>query len=398
MADLDQTVPFAREAAAGYDRRRLHGARIFLGGGGALASNLALNLALSESGEIVVVDMDTIDPTNITRSPLFAGLASVAKPKAKAVAEGFLRYAYAPEAKARYAVDRVEALGLGAFQGADVIVSCVDSFATRAYLSQVSRLLGIPLVEAGFRYPRGHVSVFSNRDPAGPCWACHKGAELTAAGSCTLYSRTVVAAGGVPATQSLAAVFGALVAEAAVKALHAEFPLDNTMFDLNISTGQSSLIGLVADTDCVTGHRVAGDIVSLDVGADEAVAKIFDALGGRVGEPVLHLPHPFLVEAPCLACGRNVSVRKPRYMLTQAPSCQGCIAGSMPPAEVTPGSFTTITTVRPNERVAATRARKLGLPPGAVFEVEDERTGESFFAHLSGGVDDLFVLKTRGGS
>lgn len=385
---------FARETLAGYSPTVLQEGTVFMAGAGALANNVALNLALSGLGNLLGCDDDVIDGSNVTRAPLFATPDAPGKPKTKVLTQSYLRLARAPTPRAGYAMKRVEALGLGAFRGVNAIVSAVDSFATRAYLAGAARLLGIPFIEAGFKYPLGNLSVASNRDPEAPCWACFKAAHLDLSASCTLYSQGVQATGYIPATQSVAGVFGSLVTEATIQALHGNFPLDGQFFELNVKTGVSRLTTLIPDPECLTGHRTANDILELDVAADEPVTHIFEAIGSCLKEPRLRLPQPFVLTMPCRACGQVVSIYKPGYEVRTAPTCTACLTGS-PQTEKPAGLLQTISFIERDDRLSRTRARKLGLLPGALFEMEDPYTCENLFVRLSGGPDDLFVQKSR---
>ena len=165
----------SRETLAGYDRARLEGAVVVVVGAGAAGNNVVLTLALAGVGELRIIDPDTVEPSNLTRAPLFRRermAGNRRRHKARELALGALGHSYASAPVARYAAARVESLGLGVFEGAHVVVSAVDSLTVRAYLADATRLLGIPLVETGFAGPSGHVSAFANRAGEEPCWRC----------------------------------------------------------------------------------------------------------------------------------------------------------------------------------------------------------------------------------
>ena len=62
---------FSREALAGYDPERLSSAKVAVVGLGAAGSNVVQTLALAGVGELRLIDFDVVEPTNLTRSPLF---------------------------------------------------------------------------------------------------------------------------------------------------------------------------------------------------------------------------------------------------------------------------------------------------------------------------------------
>lgn len=388
------TEMFSRETLAGYDRDVLDHGVVVLVGCGAAGNNIAQNLALAGVGEMRFIDMDTVEPSNLTRSPLFRRERMAGKRtrwKAREIALGTLAASYARDPIVRYATTRVEALGLGALAGASVVISAVDSFAVRAYLADVTRLLGVPLIELGFSAPRGQVSVFPNRAPDESCWRClHPHVEHGGI-SCTLYARAVVAEGRVPATQTVAATFGAFAAEAAIQALHGRFPLGGKLYQMDMREGRSRLVELTTDLACPGVHRKLSAITALDVGADDPLARVFAAVGDAIANPVLELPAPFLVEAPCAKCGTNVRVGRPAWAVSEPPACRTC--PTVP--QLGGGGAIIVTTVAPREPLAQRSCRTLGLPPAAIFEVADTVSGSTSAFQFAGSVEDLFITKCR---
>ena len=193
---MDRTELLSRERLAGYDPERLERAVILLVGAGAAGCNIALDLALSGVGELRVVDFDHVEASNVSRAPLFRRERLVGgrvRHKARELAQGFLAFSYAANPLARFAVAPVQALGLGAFQGVDVVISAVDGFRDRAWLSDAARACGVPFIEVGFSAPRGHVSVFPNRSSEEPGWRCLMPGADTGGISCALYARSVCA-------------------------------------------------------------------------------------------------------------------------------------------------------------------------------------------------------------
>ncbi len=384
----------SREKLAGYDPATLS-TRVVVVGAGAAGNNIVQTLALSGCTDIAIIDYDTIEPSNLTRSPLFRPermQGSRRRFKAREVALSAVEVSYAEDFKARYAIAPVEALGLGAFEGAGVVIAAVDSLSLRAFLADATRLLGIPLVEVGFLAPNGQVSVFPNRTTGEPCWRCLHPEVQHGSASCALYAEAAIAAGIAPATQTVAAVFGSLAAEAAIMALHGEFPLGGKVLHLDIRTGKSTVLELVADPQCPGGHRLLGEVQPLSVTTNDSAQLLLAAASGHgIADPVLRLPLPFMVEAPCVACGSRVSIQRPVWTLSSPPRCKACKTerSSEPVLPVITSR------VARSDRIAQLQCKRLGLSSGAVFEIEDAATRKSQAFHLAGGPDDLFITKTR---
>lgn len=385
---------FSREALAGYDREAMDQAVIAEVGAGAGANNQTINYALTGVGEMRCVDHDFVERSNVTRSPCFRREPSGCtkkKWKARELAERFLELSYAHSPVARHAIARVEALGLAAFSGASVIVSAVDSFAVRAYLADISRLLGIPLVESGFSGSAGHITVFQNGNADESCWRCLNPRVQTKGLSCTLYAERVEQDGRVPATQPLAALWGAAVSEAAIQAVHGNFPLGGKVFHLDIRTGESRVSQITRNPHCPGVHRRFAEIFDSGVGVTEPASKLFERVRDIASQPILRLPFPFIVDAPCARCGATVPLRTPTYAISDAPVCAGeCHAG----AKQAQGALAT-TEVTPTDEFASWSLRKLSLAPGTIVEIEDVATGALHAVRLQGGPDDIYVTRRR---
>lgn len=392
---MDTTGLHSREGRAGYDRKVLRTSVIGVVGAGALGSNVVQTLGLSGVGELRIGDFDFIEPSNATRSPLFpkaATLGTKRRSKAKELAKGALELSYAEEPVVRYACSRVEALGLGALAGSDVIISAVDSFRARAWLSDAARLLGIPLVEGGFSGSRGQVSVYGNATADAPCYSCLNPTAEAGGISCTLYARGVLSEGGIPATQTIAALTAAYVAEAAIRLLHPDgSPLAEKLLTFDVKEGKGSLINLTTDPECPGVHRRIGEIRELTVRASEPVANIFEALPD-IREPELILPADYLVEAPCARCGRRVHIGRPEWDVHEAPACSVCgVTGEESGSRKV--GVVVASRVRPGDLLGKRSCRKVGIPPLGIAEVVDGTSGESTWIALDGSLDDLYAAK-----
>jgi molybdopterin/thiamine biosynthesis adenylyltransferase len=132
---------------SGAVQERLRSASVVLIGAGALGSPVGQYLAATGVGRIGVVDDDVVELSNLNRQPLhFTPDISLpksdnAKVKLSALNPDVLVESY----PARLDDQNAEAIVLGA----DLVVDCSDSFATRYTVNDACCAAGIPLVEAG---------------------------------------------------------------------------------------------------------------------------------------------------------------------------------------------------------------------------------------------------------
>lgn len=395
---------FSRERLAGYDPACLTSGIALVVGAGALGQNTAQNLALAGIGELRIVDKDSFEDHNRTRSPIYPlpeekellGLS-----KARAVACKLRRIMTAPRPVMRYAHRWIQELGDGAFKDVSVVIACVDNPEARAYLSDKARLHCIPYIEGGFEGPEISLSCYpvakGEKAQAAPCWQCsHQ--DLLGAFSCKFYATLAEESGVVPAIQNAAATLAGLQSEAAVLALHGDtiMPFEFVAFDLNVRTMQVRKIRLAADPQCEGLHRsLDEEPLKLRTSADVTVENLLQEISDYFGKPsVIELFTPLIWTAPCTVCGRITSVQSLNWLWMKTPRCEQCdgpypLVGS--DEYIKSAMVFNQLSFQSDPKVLRAACREAGLPPLSLIEARDEG-GLSRFFELAGTVDDLFEL------
>jgi molybdopterin/thiamine biosynthesis adenylyltransferase len=399
VTDEDQAAVFSRERLAGYDPDVVAGKCVLVAGAGALGQNTLIDIALSGVGELRIVDHDLFEPHNRTRSPCYPTAEEQRRlglEKARITAWRLLPLA-TPAPRTRFAVSRIQELGLGAFAGVDVVVSCVDNARARAYLADVSRLVGLPLIEGGFDGAEISLSCFpparGRAALTSPCWRCsHQ--ELAGAFSCRFTAERAEEQGVIPAIQAAAATLAGIQAEATIMALHGRYPLGDRVLDFDIRQGRSRLTTLATDPACPGAHRSLGRAKRrLTAGPATSVrdllAETQDVLGGSTA---VRLREPFVATASCSGCRCSVSVNEPLWSWAANPFCVHCggfrlriptAIGTAPPA-----IFVELDDMLPGE-ILDLRCEQVGLGPRDLIEVIDPARRTTVL-QLNGNVSDIF--------
>lgn len=132
--------PDALEARIGHAaRERLRAARIGVAGAGGLGSNIAVMLARSGVGELVVADFDVVDLSNLNRQHYFRG--DLGRPKVEALADQI--HAIDPAVRVQAHRTRVTAENARElFGGCDVVCEAFDDPEGKALLAE--QLLSMP--------------------------------------------------------------------------------------------------------------------------------------------------------------------------------------------------------------------------------------------------------------
>jgi adenylyltransferase/sulfurtransferase len=212
---------FARlEAIKWWKPERMAAARVLVVGAGAIGNEVIKNLALLGIGNIIVVDMDKIERSNLSRSVLFRQ-TNEGEYKS-AVAARAARELY-PEIKALSVVANVCAqMGLGYFRWADVVVGALDNREARVFVNRACAQVGRPWFDGGIDVLNGIVRGFA--PPATACYECTMGQAdwdlLAKRRSCALLAQQAFAEGGTPTTPTTASIIGAIQAQEVVKRLH----------------------------------------------------------------------------------------------------------------------------------------------------------------------------------
>lgn len=144
---FDRQVRFAPLGRAGQER--LQSARVLVVGVGALGGAIAQALTRAGVGELVLVDRDVVEPTNLARQVLFdAEHARAGTPKALAAAETLARIGGPTRIQPHVA--HVDALSLARLAlGAVLLLDGTDNLATRYLLNDFAVSRGVPWIYAG---------------------------------------------------------------------------------------------------------------------------------------------------------------------------------------------------------------------------------------------------------
>jgi len=215
--------------------QKVKDAKVLVAGAGALGNEALKNLALFGVGNIVVVDFDTIEHSNLTRSILFRAEDADKKLYKADVASERIKEIN-PEIKTLPVCGNlITDVGLGLYRRMDVIIGCLDNLQARILLNRLCFRAGKTWVDGGIGDLEGQVSVYQ---PGCNCYECN----LTEDEKQDLYKRISCAgvvkmneiAGRVATTPVSASIIAAVQVQEAMKIIHQE--------DVN-SGNFSSLVG-----------------------------------------------------------------------------------------------------------------------------------------------------------
>lgn len=200
---------------------RVKNARVLVVGAGALGNEVLKNLALFGVGNIYVVDFDTIEYTNLTRSILFREddadkgyyKADIAARRIRKINRNINVHAI---------VGRLDSdVGLGLYKSMDVVIGCLDSRIARLQLNRQCIRAEVPWVDGSIENLDGLVRVYKKGIN---CYEC----ELPDSTKETIFQQMSCAdvahrntnAGRIPTTPVIASIIGAVQVQEAMKIIH----------------------------------------------------------------------------------------------------------------------------------------------------------------------------------
>jgi molybdopterin/thiamine biosynthesis adenylyltransferase len=365
-----------------WDQEKLRSARVLVIGAGALGNEVLKNLALLGFGNIVVVDLDSIEASNLSRSVLFRA-TDVGRRKADAAAEA-VRDIF-PEARIHpITANVVHGLGLGLFAWADVVLAGLDNREARLWINRACWKMNKPWIDGAIEGINGVARAFLPGHP--PCYECTLGetdwAILNKRMSCNLLALESDTAGKVATTPTISSIIAGLQVQEAVKLLHGLPVLAGQGFIFEGLNHTSYKVEYTENSDCMS-HYTFAEIISLGETSHElALAQLLARARKDLGaqDVVLEFSRDVIHKLACPGCGAEeelfAAVGTVRYARGKCPAC-----GQMR-AVITAHSYTGAETF--GERTPV----QLGLP---VFDVFSARSAEREIAYLIAG-DEKEVL------
>lgn len=382
VLDLTESRYHRVELITWWRQARLRSARVLVVGAGALGNEVIKNLALLGIGQLMIIDRDTIELTNLPRAVLFRE-EHIGQPKAAVAAEG-ARALNADTLVTALRGDVTKDIGLGVFRRADVVVACLDNRAARRAVNQACHQVGRPWVDGGIDALDGMVRVFSPATAESACYECTLTPEdyrfLYESYNCPPRARPHEAR--VPTTTTAAAIAGALQTQEAIKLLHGFAVASGVVTLFSGLSLQMRQMAYIRRPDCPV-HYTFPAIVALPLRAgSHTVADLFDALTRVAGDALeIQLPHVLLATLSCRNCAQKQDIyRRYHDVPREEYLCPACgreriplIVDTLPLGSLTRSSFGDVPLAR------------LAIPPLAILGVTTS-TG-TIYVELSGDAE-----------
>lgn len=151
-------------------QEKLLAARVLILGLGGLGSPVAMYLAATGVGHLVLVDDDDVDLSNLQRQIVHT-TERIGQSKVASAAQIIAQLN--PEVQVTCLAQRLDQKSLEQHLAeVDLVLDCTDNFSSRFALNAACVATGTPLVSGAAIRMEGQVAVFDSRRPDSPCYRC----------------------------------------------------------------------------------------------------------------------------------------------------------------------------------------------------------------------------------
>jgi molybdopterin/thiamine biosynthesis adenylyltransferase len=365
-----------------WDQAKLQAARVLVIGAGALGNEILKNLVLLGFERIVVVDLDRIEESNLSRTILYRS-SDVGAFKADVAARSVKTLA--PDAKVKPLVANVvQDCGLGLIAWSDVVIAGLDNREARLWINRSAWKMNRPWIDGAIEGINGVARVFVAGQA--PCYECTLGETdwrlLEQRMSCNLLLREANTEGKVATTPTISSVIAGIEVQEAVKLLHGLPTLSSSAYIFEGLNHTSYKVNYTANPDCMS-HFTLDEVVELPQTSAELTLEDLRQQGIRdLGTPdvAVEFSRDILHELECPECRAAEQRFSPlgsvRYDEGRCPN-----DGQM-------RAVKTIHGYSGAENFGGRRLDQLGLP---LFDVFIARSNERERAYLMAG-DRITVL------
>jgi len=362
-----------------WEREKVVNANVMVVGAGALGNEVIKNLTLMGVGNIFIVDFDTIEFANLSRSVLFRESdtgrkkAEVAAARAKEIN---------PNVHVQYFHgDITTALGLGVFRRMDVIIGCLDNREARLAVNRFSYWINKPWVDGAIQEFFGLARVFVPGE--GACFECTlteiARRDLSIRYSCPLLARENILLGKVPTTPTIASIIAGIQSQEALKLIHNKPVEPGKVIHFNGMTNVVHTTSYTPVEDCES-HWTYGDITELPLRANTTTLDdILQIAHHDLGpDAVIELDQELILSLNCPQCGTHEEVLQPISEVGfNRAHCSVC--GLLRETEMTH-------TIHGDENFLSRTLASIGIPPLHILRAYN--TEEYRFYELTGDLND----------
>ena len=309
-SDFEENRYSRLELIPWWNQELLHNSTVMVVGAGAIGNELIKNLALLGVGKIVIVDMDKIEQTNLTRSILYR-MKDVGKYKSQAAAEAAMEIN--PDVKAICLNQNIVTdIGLGVFRSMDIVLGGLDNREARLAINQSCYKVNKPWIDGAIEVLNGFARVFV---PPGPCYECTMTETdwklINKRKSCALLTHDEMLEGKTPTTPTSSSIIAGVQVQEMLKILHNDRNLPTLAgkgYVFNGLTHDSFVVEYQLKDDCMS-HDLYDNIKEMNWSAREITIKdVLEQAAKDLGDgAIIEFDRDIATTATCV-CGHTKEI------------------------------------------------------------------------------------------
>lgn len=288
-----------------WDEKKIQQTRVLVIGAGALGNEILKNLALLGFVQVVVVDLDRIEESNLSRTVLYRS-EDVGQFKAEVAARS--ARGISPHIRVSPIVANViHDCGLGLFAWSDMILAGLDNREARLFINRSAWRMNRPWIDGAIEGINGVVRLF--QPGHAPCYECTLGETdwklLEQRMSCNLLTRESDPGGKVPTTPTISSIIAGIQVQEAVKLIHGLPTLSSRGYIFEGLNHTSYLVEYTDNPECMS-HYTHEEIVQLPQRSSELTLTQLLERGRRdLGTPevTVEFSRDVIHKFSCPQCG-----------------------------------------------------------------------------------------------
>ena len=333
--ELSESRYDRQQRVAWWDQTRLAGARVLVVGAGALGNEVVKSLSLVGVGDVVVVDLDVVETSNLARC-IFFRAEDEGRPKAEVLAER--ASAVNPDISIHGVVADVRSFGTGIALRSDVVIGALDNREARLYCNRLAARVGRPWVDGAIEALSGVARVFAPPDTCYECTLTDEDWEnLAHRQSCRLLSRDDLLAGKVPTTASTSSIIAGIEVQEAVKLLHRDLdgvrPLSGAIV-FDGANNDAYPLKYPQNPECLAHHSYEDILILTPTSRDPVTARLLVQTAwpaGSEGVAVVELGDDHVLAWTCQGCGSREPLGRPASLISWGEGvCPDCHTARQP--------------------------------------------------------------------
>ena len=369
---IDENDRYSRLKLIGWwDQEKISTARVLVVGAGALGNEVIKNLCLLGFGHIHVIDFDTVQESNLTRSVLFRS-QHAGQSKATVIAQtaGELN----PDCNiVPIHGDVLTDIGLGLVRQQDVVIGCLDNREARLWVNRMCWKADTPWIDGGIQEINGVTKVFVPGD--GPCYECTMTENdyrlISLRYSCPLLRQEDIQQGKVPTAPTIASIVGGLQVQEALKLLHGLPTDEGSAMIFNGAANNFYKTKFMPKEDCLS-HETYETVVECSLNNSNSLIEVHQWLnenGHASDSKNLVLDRDFLVSLNCRTCDQSKEINKPLCVVGSSEGvCDSCSQPLSPEA---------VSQIDLESDLAKLPLKTIGIPDRDILKIEIRSESES---------------------